>query len=68
MATIKGVADRKSIRELAVTLASRTPGVIEVVARMTFEIDDTKIGIATNPDPDPRRNWPPAAAVNDGPR
>ena len=68
VATIKGVADRRTTRELAVKLAAKTPGVVEVVDRMTFERDDTKIRMASNPRPDPRRNWQPAAAVNEGPR
>lgn len=68
VATIKGVADRKSTHKLAVALAGRTPGVVEVVDRMTFEQDDTKIQMATNPDPDPRRNWQPESAVNQGSR
>lgn len=68
VATIRGTADRKSTHELAIKLTSRTPGVVEVIDRMTFERDDTKIAIATHPDPDPRLNWQRKAAVNEGPR
>ncbi len=68
VASIKGVADRRTTHELAVKLASRVPGVVEVVDRMTFERDDTKIKVASNPDPDPRLNWRPQSAVNEGPR
>lgn len=64
VATLRGTADRKSTRELAVKLTARTPGVVEVVDRMKFERDDTKIRMASNPDPDARLNWQPAAAVN----
>jgi CBS domain-containing protein len=68
VATLRGAADRKSTYEIAVKLASRTPGVVEVIDRLNFKRDDTKIRPATNPDPDPRLNWQPAAAVNQGSR
>lgn len=66
VAILKGRADRKSTHDLAVKLAARTPGVIDVVDKMTFEDDDTRSWIATNPNPDPRRNWQAAATVNEG--
>lgn len=67
VATIRGMADRKSTKELAVKLASRTPGVVEVVDRITFEIDDSRVRIPNTPDP--RFNWQPesAGAGWDGP-
>lgn len=68
VATVGGIADRKSTHELAIKLASRTPGVVEVIDRMRFDHDDTKFKVATNPNPDPRRNWQSAAAVNEGSR
>ena len=62
VATISGVADRRTTHELAVKLASRTPGIVEVIDRMSFERDDTRIKIAS-PRPDPRRDWHPEAMV-----
>lgn len=63
IATIRGEADRKTTKELAIKLASRTPGIVEVIDRLSSERDDTKIRIATNPEPDPRRNWHSEDAV-----
>jgi CBS domain-containing protein len=68
VATVSGVADRRSTHDLAIKFASRTPGVVEVIDRMKFGRDDTKIKLATNPDPDPRFNWQPRAAANEGSR
>lgn len=53
--TLSGAADRKSTHDLAVRLAGRTPGVLEVVDRLGYDIDDSKPipSIA----PDPRNNW-----------
>jgi CBS domain-containing protein len=66
--TLKGVADRKTTHELAVKVAARTPGVVELIDVMTYERDDTKIKFGTNPDPDPRHNWRPKSGVNEGVR
>jgi len=66
IATLTGRTDRKTTLELAIKLVSRTPGVIDVVDRLSFELDDTKIKIATNPEPDHRLNWRSKAAVNEG--
>ena len=65
VATITGTADRKSTRELAAKLAARTPGVVEVLDRMSFETDDTKVKIGTH-NRDPRGDWRPRADVNEG--
>jgi CBS domain-containing protein len=62
--TITGVADRKSTRNLAVALAGRTLGVTEVLDRMSFERDDTKVKVDTQAK-DPRRDWRPSSAVNE---
>ena len=67
VATITGAADRKSTRDLAVKLATRTPGVVEVLDRMSFERDDTKVKFDSH-DRDPRRDWRPSAAVNESVR
>lgn len=68
IATLKGVADRKTTHRLAVKVAARTPGVVEVIDLMTFELDDTRMKFGTNPDPDPRYNWRSKAGVNEGAR
>lgn len=67
VATIKGAADRKSTRELAIRLASRTPGVIEVISLLDYEIDDTrrKFSRATRDPKDPRLDWHSASEVNE---
>lgn len=57
VATIRGMADRKTTRDLAVRLASRVPGVAEVVDRMSFDYDETKSRRSGGPDLDPRLNW-----------
>ncbi|HEV2756551.1 MAG TPA: CBS domain-containing protein [Actinomycetota bacterium] len=41
-ATLSGTADRKSTKDLALRLAARVPGVLEVVDRLEFESDETK--------------------------
>lgn len=63
IATVRGLADRKTTHELAIKLASRTPGIVEVIDRMAFGLDDTRIRISTDPTPDPRHNWHPEDAV-----
>jgi CBS domain-containing protein len=56
--TLRGTADRKSTRDLAIKLASRTPGVVEVVSRLDYEIDDAKGRFPRERDPkDPRLDW-----------
>lgn len=57
IASVRGHADRKSTKDLAVKLASRTPGIIEVVDRLTFEQDDAPAANSRNPELDPRRDW-----------
>ena len=41
-ATLSGTADRRSTKDVALKLAARVPGVLEVVDRLDFESDDTK--------------------------
>jgi CBS domain-containing protein len=65
IATLTGRTYRKTTLDLALKLVSRTPGVLDVVAKGSFERDDTKIKIAHNPEPDRRLNWRPKAAVNE---
>jgi CBS domain-containing protein len=57
--TLRGLADRRTTRDLALRIASRTPGVLQVVDRLRFRHDDLH-----NPpypplvDPkDPRLDW-----------
>lgn len=38
--TLLGAADRRSTHELAIKLAGRSPGVVEVVDYMSYELDD----------------------------
>lgn len=40
--TLRGMADRKTTRELARELTAQVPGVLDVVDRLGFELDDTK--------------------------
>lgn len=40
-ATLSGTADRRSTKDVALKLAARVPGVLEVVDRLDFESDDT---------------------------
>lgn len=60
--TLRGIADRKTTHDLAVKLAGRTPGVVEVVDRMSFEWDDTHVKVPSSV-PDPRENWQNAAGM-----
>lgn len=68
--TLRGTADRKSTRELAIKLASRTPAVTEVISRMDYEIDDARLKIprpARDPK-DPRRDWHRVSEVDESVR
>lgn len=60
--TLRGTADRKTTRDLAVKLAGRTPGVVEVVDRMSFDWDDSHVKVPA-PVPDPRENWQTAVGT-----
>jgi CBS domain-containing protein len=63
IATVKGRADRRSTHEIALRIAQRTPGVVEVVDRMTHGVDRHP----HRPDRDSvdhRFDWNPVAAVN----
>jgi len=56
--TLRGTADRRSTRDLAIKLASRTPGVVEVIDRLDFDIDDRRAKSTPANDPkDPRLDW-----------
>ena len=67
--TLGGTADRKSTRELATKLASRTLGVVEVISRLDYGIDDTRVKISRESDPkDPRLDWHAASQANGGVR
>lgn len=61
--TIHGSADRKTTRDLAIKLAGRTPGVVEVIDRMAFAFNDSKVRGNPESDPDPRWNWQSTPAV-----
>lgn len=41
-ATLTGATDRESTKRLALHLAARVPGIVEVVDRLEFEFDDNK--------------------------
>jgi hypothetical protein len=58
VATLEGLADRRSTRDLALSLASRTPGVVEVKDELNYRADDSHLRVPT-PVPDPRDNWIP---------
>lgn len=61
--SMTGTADRRSTHDLAVRIASRVPGVIEVRDSLRFAIDDTKIPARTK---DPRYDWTPDIAAGAG--
>lgn len=60
--SLRGKADRKSTKDIAVKIAVRTPGVVEVIDRMTFEWDDRAVKVAPSV-PDPRENWQSAVGA-----
>lgn len=49
-ATLSGTVDRRSTKDVALKLAARVPGVLEVVDRLDFESDDTR-GVPRQKDP-----------------
>ena len=59
VATLHGTADRRSTRDIAVRLASRTPGVVEVIDRLEYSYDDSSLkDLRPQLDPkDPRLDW-----------
>ena len=64
--TLRGIADRKSTSDLAVKLASRTPGVVEVISKMGYEAEDTRTRVPPESDPkDPRLDWHAASELNE---
>ncbi len=66
VAMIAGLADRRSTRDLAEKLASRTPGVVRVINQIEFEFDDRDIKtIRKENDPkDPSRDWHPTDVIH----
>ena len=70
VASLSGLADRRSTKELAARLARRTPGVTEVVDRLGHEVDDRRrraAPLAQDPK-DPRLDWHPSSDVHEGVR
>jgi CBS domain-containing protein len=65
VATLTGIADRKSTSDIALSLAFRTPGVVQVVDKLGYRIDDNHARPRPSlRDPkDPRLDWEPADAV-----
>lgn len=58
VATVEGIADRRSTRDIAIRLASKTPGVVEVRDRLEFDFDDAHVSSpAGSGRLEPRRNW-----------
>jgi CBS domain-containing protein len=54
IANLSGLADRKTTRDLAVSIARRSPGVVEVDVDLNFRWDDTHVKTRAE-GPDPRR-------------
>jgi predicted transcriptional regulator len=52
--SIVGTADRRSTHDLAIRILSRVPGVIEVIDRLSFAIDDRRAAPSIK---DPRYDW-----------
>lgn len=64
---LSGTSDRSSSRDLLATLTSRVPGVVQVIDRMDFRLDDVRhphqpVRI------DPRENWNADIATAEGRR
>lgn len=59
LTTLRGTADRRSTRDIAVRIAARVPGVTEVIDRMEFGFDDSSLkSYRSKDDPkDPRLDW-----------
>ena len=59
VATIYGSADRKSTHDIALRMASRTPGIVQVRDHLDFTYDDSHVMVPPGVplDLDPRRNW-----------
>lgn len=58
VATMYGTADRRSTHDIALRMASRTPGVVQVKDHLDFIFDDSHIAVPSAPvELDPRRNW-----------
>ena len=70
IAILEGTVDRRTTARIAVEIATRIPGVIEVVDRVRFEWDDTKRPPATGnrtslQDHLENRDWVPAGGIAD---
>jgi CBS domain-containing protein len=67
VAMIAGIADRRSTKDLAEKLASRTPGIVRVVNQMEFGIDDRDVKtVPKENDPkDPNLDWHPTDVVHE---
>lgn len=58
LTTLTGCADRRSTHDIALRIASRTPGVVQVRDRLEFDLDDSRVAIAAGAGRlDPRNNW-----------
>lgn len=56
VAMLQGTADRRSTHELAVKLARRVPGVVDVVDQLDHGFDDSSLPVVYGPK-DPRLDW-----------
>jgi CBS domain-containing protein len=66
VATIAGIADRRSTRDIAIRMASRTPGVVQVRDRLEYEFDDSHLVTAAGSGRlEQRRNWNDGLDVGD---
>lgn len=67
VAMIAGTADRRSTKDLAEKLASRTPGIVRVVNQIEFDIDDRdmKAPRKENDPKDPSLDWHPTDVVHE---
>ncbi|MGH2754134.1 MAG: CBS domain-containing protein [Actinomycetota bacterium] len=70
IATIGGTADRKSTRDLAIRIAARVPGVLEVVDALGYDWDDENLRPVRNPidahDVGSRDPWASGPLVKEG--
>jgi CBS domain-containing protein len=54
VATVSGLADRKTTKELAIAITARSPGVVEVKDELNYGWDDSHLKAETD-GPDPRK-------------
>ncbi len=58
VATLVGVADRRSTKKIALKLVAQVPGVIDVVDQLDARLDDSRVHVRPPEDPkDPRKDW-----------